>query len=442
MTDNYATRTTKLTDRQLIDLLFVLKKDMSPTQAYIRLAAGIDIDLLSIAEQDEQLTKLRSGRHAITSAHMMMDRAVQVQFYRGICDDASSPTSGRRPSPYFDEIFVGINQRHKTEDTVDQLVACIDRIEQTLPATGTFPQSAGANDVIDVLNVQITKLADQYTEMMRGLEKERAEFRTSFEEDRRTAEQEIDIARKRVTIEAEEQRNQLEEYRTKIEASLDERRTGLDQREKDLDDRHHMHARRELREQITNNFKERIQKPAVSLRSANMRLIVFFLTLTAGVGIGYFAAEDFKQTILVDPAKDIPQWLLMTEALRGIVLAVLAIGFIAYAINWLRLIYLDDVRTERRYESYGHDIDRASFVIETIMEVGEKENVEVPEAWVEGVCQNLFGDKSDDIYGAVPSNVASMLLDSIDGAKIGPEGAEVNIKRRGARRLARKFAKH
>ena len=163
------------------------------------------------------------------------------------------------------------------------------------------------------------------------------------------------------------------------------------------------------------------------------------MTIITGLGIGYVGIENFQDLISVKNKNELPTWLLVGWVLRGTVSLFLAVGFIVYAINWLRTVYLDDVRTARRYESYGNDIDRASFVIETIMEVGEKEQASVPDAWVEGVCRNLFTDKSEDGYGKVPPNVAAMLFESIGGAKFGTEGTEVTMGRRDARRFAKKL---
>ena len=116
-------------------------------------------------------------------------------------------------------------------------------------------------------------------------------------------------------------------------------------------------------------------------------------------------------------------------------------GFVVYAINWFRTICLDDVRNERRYEKHGHDIDRASLVIETIMEVGENERSEVPDVWVEGVYRNLCQDSVDEDPGNSPSSTLAALLETVGGAIIETDGAEFTMKRRDARRFARKIAK-
>ena len=80
----------------------------------------------------------------------------------------------------------------------------------------------------------------------------------------------------------------------------------------------------------------------------------------AEIGISQmFASADLRNESAVWPS--------IVRVVRTSILLLLSVDFVAYAINWLRVCYLDDVRTERHLERYGHDIDRASFVIETIM---------------------------------------------------------------------------
>ena len=236
-------------------------------------------------------------------------------------------------------------------------------------------------------------------------------------------------------------RHEFEEYMEKERGSLNELKEELDDRKRELDDRHHMHARRELRNQIAKNFKERVGKPVISSRASLIRWLVFWLTLGAGSAIGYFGVEGFRESLEATAKGNSSQWLTIGLLVRSGLSLILAVGFVAYAINWLRVVYLDDVRMERRYESGGDDIDRASFVIETLIEVGEKESVDVPDAWVKGVCRNLFADKGGETGSKAPSDAVTMLLEAISGAKIGPDGTEFSLDRRGARKLAREAAK-
>ncbi len=61
----------------------------------------------------------------------------------------------------------------------------------------------------------------------------------------------------------------------------------LARREQELDDREHKHARRNLREQITRTFNQRMAEPVVSSRASRIRWTVFLLTLCTGTGLGW-----------------------------------------------------------------------------------------------------------------------------------------------------------
>ena len=286
----------------------------------------------------------------------------------------------------------------------------------------------------------MAELDGQYKAMLAGLADERAKFREESEEERKAARQEYALEQSRLDVAAEDRRKAFDEYKQQEEGHLQQRQEALKQREQELDNRQHMHARRELRERISEDFKTRVVKPVVSRAAFRMRWLVFGLTLAAGIGIGAFGIDSFGDLIATGGDEVNPGWLTITHAVRSVVLIALALGFVAYAISWLRSIYLDDVRAERRYEKYGHDIDRASFVIETIMEVGDKEDMQVPDAWVDGVCRNLFEDNAERGASDTPNHALAALFETISGAKFGPEGAEFSIERRDARRFAKKHS--
>ena len=439
MANVHAIRTARLTDRQVLDLIYALHSDTDTTSGSISLGDGMDVDILSSERGDKPVSDLDRDRHAIRSAHLSLFSSIHIDFYRGTCDDVQNPGINRQASPYFDEVFLRHDPR-RGQTTAQQWVACIDAIETALPGTYPLQETKQGSDAIDVLRAEMAELASQYRAMLAGLADERAKFRAESEEERKAARQEYAVGQHKLKLAGEDQRKEFDEYRQQEDGRLQQRQEELDRREQDLDNRQHMHARRELRERISEDFKTRVVKPVVSRAAFRMRWLVFGLTLAAGVGIGVFAIDSFGELIAAGGSEATPGWLTITHAARSVVLLALAVGFVAYAISWLRAIYLDDVRAERRYEKYGYDIDRASFVIETIMEVGDKENMQVPDAWVEGVCRNLFDGHADRSADNAPNHAMAALFETISGAKFGPDGAEFSMDRRDARRLAKKHA--
>ena len=443
MANNHAIRTGRLTDRQVLDMVNAFKDHMTLKSVSINLGNGVNIDGNSAEMNEEIMQKLSTDRHSILQLHIVTLNDIHVQFYRGTCTNTDAPASDRQASPYFDEVFLIPNERKRTQDSWIHIIECMDVLETSLPRILPVQDAERTQDVVDVLQAELTGLAEQYRKILGNVTEERMEHRKEIEERRRELECQHAEERKSILKKAENAKREFVVSSTQEELRLRQKIDELDQREKALDDRHHMHARRELRQQITDNIKRRIQQPLVSKRTSVLRWTVFGLTLTVGLIMGYYGVlgigTDIFDILELFGKETFSEFSYIGFSIQRGVLLFLSVGFIAYSINWLRLVYLDDVRMERRYESYSNDIDRASFVIETIMEVGEKKDMEAPEAWIEGVCRNLFSEKGDDSYGKVPSNAAAMLFESIAGARFGPDGTEITMGRKDARRFAKKM---
>ncbi len=435
MAEFHAIRTARLTDRQVIDLICALHAEHGELSGSIQLGSGIGLNLSSLERTETPLSEIDSDRHAIREVNCSLSQ-ISVQYYRGICRDLQKPSVDRQASPHFDEVLL----RADKGASVHEWVTCIDTIETVLPKTYPSQEMAQGLDAIDVLRSEIALLSAQYRNMLDGLAKERSVFRTEAENDRRTARKEYTAERDRLKEEVDDQRRQFEEFKQREEGRLRTKQEELDQREQKLDDRQHVHARRDLRAKISEDFKKRLSRPVATKATIVMRLLVLISMVVAAGGVGLMSLTGFGDLATTASGEAVQSWLSVVGAFGRVVLTVVAIGFVAYAIKWLRSVYLDDVRTERRYEKYGHDIDRASFVIETIMEAGERGNMQVPDAWVEGVSRNLFSDYDEGESDSNANSALSSLLETISGVKFGPDGSKVSVDRRGAKKLAKKLS--
>lgn len=440
MATYHAIRTARLSDSQVLDLIASLRTNLDVTNGKIGFGEGMGVDITASERSEEPIASLDRGRYAIRTVNVSTSSRIHIDFYRGICGDVQDPATNRQASPYFDEVFMRAVDNRGVKASSLEWVKCIDAIEQTLPKAFPLQEFDKGTDAIDVLRAEMAQLSEQHRKMLAGLAEERTEFRKQTEEERAAARQEFAVEKRKLEASAEHQRESFEKYKAEEEANLRQRQEELDGREKELDNRQHMHARRDLRDRIAENFKTRTSRPVVSRSASGKRTAVFTLSLMAGFGLAVGAFFSFEQLRVFGIGDGTPAWLTASYAVRSVILIALALGFVAYAINWLRTIYLDDVRNERRYEKHGHDIDRASFAIETIMEVGDNDRLQVPDIWVEGVCRNLFHDSADQDPDNSPSNALAALFETIAGAKFGPDGAEFSMNRRDARRFAKKIA--
>lgn len=446
MAQHHLIRTPRLTDRQIVDLLLALNDASSLTAAHITLLPGTpQIDVTSLDIENSPLVTLYENRHAISHVRATTRHDIVIQFFRGICPNKNEPTVNRQASPYFDELALLVERSRGTDEERIAIVECIDLLEQNLPRSFPIQDIDAVQNPIDVVQAELSSLGDVYKNLTSSIARERKSLNREFRDRRIELEGEFENKRNALNEEDEARRTTFEAEAEAKRGSWQEWEETLKRREGALDDREHTHVRRELRRQIASDYKTRRKEPAVSNRSRRMRFAVFGLTMLVGFGIGAYGFYSFKDLVeagelyLLGNQTAPAIWMKVILVTRSTILLLLGTGFVALAINWLRRLYLDDVRAEREYESFGNDIDRASYVIETIMEVGEKEGAAVPNVWIEGTCRNLFSPKGDNDHGRVPSSAAAMLLETISGAKIGPDGTEVTVDRRGARRLGKQL---
>ena len=103
----------------------------------------------------------------------------------------------------------------------------------------------------------------------------------------------------------------------------------------------------------------------------------------------------------------------------------------------MRGFYASDIEAAREVNRFNLDLARASWVIETVLEVQHEKKGEVPQAWIDGVTNGLFDDKSTNTEMDDRAQALKSLLAFTAGASFGPEGPRVELNRSGARKLSK-----
>ncbi len=352
-------------------------------------------------------------------------------------------------SPEFDKLSVHNNQNQPQQLGQDGIRKVTRLISETF-----FPEPSQSNRLfLDPKTV--SSLLASHQELLKRLES----TATSVTEH---------VAAARIQLEHEfsERTRALEEsFRTKqdeadqqarqLEQSISVREEELEERKRQLDDRDHIHARRQLREQITADISSRLQGAMIPPRTSLIGWGVFYCSIVGAVALGTLSTASFQEfsSIAIAAAKNSSSmgidsgdysaglmqptttWFLL---IRGFLAGFGAVAFLVYAISWLKSIYHDRVRSQRELERYSIDLNRASWAVETIME-SKSSGGDIPDILVAGISQNLFGDASSAVEaGSEKEAVASLLRASV-GAKIGPNGAEFQLNSRGANKLADKI---
>ena len=346
MASHHVIRTARLTDRQVLDLIFALKDKLEIGSGSVGLGLGKSIQNEMLIRDSELVQKLDRDSYYILNANVSTTSGISIFFLRGICANTQERNSPRTASPYYDEIsFTGKETSNEPHD-IDEYLECMDIVQDSLPKIFPLEKEGKEQSVVDVLQAEIGSLTNVYKQLLNGLGDERAEFRRIFEEEHQRANKEYETAKKKISEDDIQRRWEFDSYKSNEENKLQSKEDELNKREESLDDRQYMHTRRELRNQITKNFKDRVGQPVVSKRAWRIQWLIFGMTLIAGIAAGYFSFESYQDLLVVGYSPE-DKWKTIGLSFRLATLTIAAVGFVFYAINWLKGIYIDHVRTDR-----------------------------------------------------------------------------------------------
>lgn len=359
-----------------------------------------------------------------------------VKFWRGVTHFESAARG--EPSAWENEIsFFWRDETPPPSTTIQAIAGIVDRHRK---AFGTVAGDETALPLRDVFARQVADLTSLQTKIVRNAEQARLK-----------REEELDKRREQLEQAAIERAAKLDEEHEARLAAVRAQQADWETRKRDLDDRTHMHARRALREHITDDLKGRLTRPPVSRSTALFRLSIFagglcfiallvFFAVQSGWELANLLDAQARQSspeIVSLPGQVVPSDPILAYVLIGrlslAAAAAAALGF--YLLNWARQLHDTDLRSERDLERYRYDLDRATWAIETILEA--QKGGSVPDEWISGVTNGLFarGERRDDEQSQ--AEALGALLNFAAEAELGPGGTRIKLTKSGISRLRR-----
>lgn len=420
-------RFSRLTDRQIIDLFLEFEAEFEDVHSNLTFLSNLNL-------QTPNLDRQNVGRssHAISNgmARIKPD-ALSIYFQRGI---SGKTFAERTPSAYFDEIQIQIsNQQLQTAKLPDYL-KLVEIVEKHCVIADLEGSENEAKSKTDLLNANLQKLAELATELTIGADTKRRE---------------LDSKRDELQKAYEAKELALEQDHQQAEEKLSKKRESLELIKSELDDREHKHVRRSLRETITNDLQTQIERPQSSRNARVYNSAAMYIAIVVGVLAGYFAyltqqtIPNIAMDVIYDPetglkigakpATSLPVYILY---IKLFVSSATSLGLFIYVITWLRTLARDDIEYQRRLERYVFDMNRASWTIETILELSDTELNEIPQSWLDSVTKNLFENEN-----SVPEDHSSLqslaaLLNITSEAEIGPEGPKFKLNKKAVKKAA------
>ena len=413
-------RTGKLTDKELIGVLDQLFKWFPAGRARISLPLQASL----VAENADELKPLRvkgATRNVISFDFEFPEHVLEVvAFHRGVVDSerwkANRNTAGFNPplpSGAFDE-FAFLEPHHipsgqpRNRLQTDTILAIHELLQKHAVAIDASSDDE-ATRLSNVVSRQVDDLRKLHLEMAEGLARAQANSEAEFAK-RQTA---------------------LEESFAKRVATLSDQEAELEKRRQELNDREPQHERRRLRESLTKDLQQFVKEPPAKavqrewISNAAYIAVGFFF-----IGVSVFLTIGYGQ---LDATSTAFQW--------STILKSTAAGIAGAAFMWAGLAGLKQTaRSAREFEQqvqrYAFDMDRASWVVETILQMSASEKTQVPDEWLQAVCRDLFLSSGERHEEARSLEAFAALFDATAKARIGTSGVEFEIDRKGAKRLA------
>jgi hypothetical protein len=322
-------------------------------------------------------------------------------------------------SAIFDEIILSANNQQPIVIANKlELVAFLNKELHSFD-----PSRLPGADILDAQS-QLTAIHHGTLERLENLNeylvRQSADFRKRLEEqyDERVEGQEKEARRRIEELEAE--------YKSRLTA-VDERDASLQTKLAAIDDRNNTHVRREIRDKMLNDVKQRISQFGVSIGTERKRLPVLVgiaVLIAIFVGLLTWTANEISNldrlsvTATADATDDKANlyflWIRFTLFSLGLV------GALLYYIKWQNKWAEQHANSEFQLQQFYIDVNRANWVIESCLEWKKETNSPIPSELLESITSGLFVNNQGEPEKAVhpADELASALMGSASRLKL------------------------
>jgi hypothetical protein len=425
----------RVSDRGLIASWKRISDKYSSSGMSGHVTGGVHLDSWNFIEDHpgwKQIQKINGD--LIANAHMAVE-GLTFSFTRG------GGVSDELKSPYFDSIVFTFNNQSATPSIPDR----IDIVAMLTKDLGGVSEGRGAlgskqhRDDLDTLHNSILERLEQTSTSV--IEKT-SEFAVKVQGD-------LAEGRKLNDVALQTARATLDEEHAQKLAALVIREVAFESKLSEIDNRNNTHARREIRNGMLADVKNRIETFGVSDRTQSkrtpVRIAMVALIMVLLFLFGTLVDEEVKrhaemiktlgpisQPISAAVSQDQTEkyWLWMRLVLTSLGLSATFLYFIRWENSWAE----KHANAEFQLQQFYLDVNRASWVIETCLEWGkETENSAIPPELLASVTRNLFVDKQSEPERVIhpADELASALMGSASKLTVKAGGSELEFDKPG-----------
>jgi hypothetical protein len=415
-------RTRKLSDKNIVELLrklFSILPDVSVQGFY---AGGASFQVSDLTEFTKIPQKSNERLVESFSATRVSGPSDAVHFARGITSLQNQQQHQTNPfnrfanrdvDAYFDELalFENPNRPHMT----GYIAFSSDEKLQISRGMGKFAAPISTSDPTTA-----TALGQLLDQNLADLQRVSIDF---LERSAVSREQDEAAYRQRETA--------LEAKFARQNDDLETQKAELESRRTELNDREPQHERRRLREHLTERLQSTIAQP--SEKTVQRERFSHYLYLMAAT---VFVTLSASLTLFQTPGTGAGSPAFWMLSIKSLLSGAAGAAFAWAGLSGLKTTAIADRDYEQSIKRYAFDMDRASWVVETILQMNSSEKATVPDEWLENVCRDLFVNKERDSKEHRSLDAFAALFDATAKARIGTNGIEFEVDRKGARKLA------
>lgn len=342
--------------------------------------------------------------------------------------------------PYFDSIEYYFNKKTQEQGgrpaNKDAFFEIDVKLHQALADPLISPKSSEEYSAILSHGTILEKMESVTALLIEKNDEFRRQLQVEHSENESRRQKELDALISLEREKSEAYRTRLAEEFAKRHSTLDETQKELDTLKKSLDDRNNTHVRREIRTTISGIISDRLQNFTVSKATKTQYLTVNAASI-AGFVILAGASFYFGSQIQVDPQtkKYGPEAIALIIKSASFGAATIALG--SWYLGWLNRWFQRIADSEFKLQQFRLDIERASWLAETVLEWKSSSQEPFPELLATRLSDGLFQSTGSSADGprTPASHLAEALFGSASSAKIRVGENELNFDRSGIKRL-------
>lgn len=401
-----------LNDREVVDLFEEVHRKFPEVSGNLR-AGNVNFSLANFDSENLKLLKRNSG-YSVRNFDLAFGKT-SFSYQRE--NEKGSPLA---------KLEMNSNQNAKPATDEFQFSLFV------LKKLGNPPPGGDASDPSN-LNVQFVKIetalagaVDQFSELQRSFHEKNESLREAHTHE---------IERLKIELESqkEEYAERFQTERENLDAEIEAKRLEIEKAKKDLDDRSNTFVRRAIRSEIKESITGSLASSLFSANTASQRRPVrwaYWLFIVAAAAFTIFSSYQIALLPSLEAATGII--LIIKASVGGFTTIGLALLYLKWETTWIN----QQAEFERILSATRTDIDRASWVVESLLEWNREAQTPMPAELLAALTRRLFDwDAKLEESQSPADSLASAILGSASNLKIGPNGAELDISNRGLKRL-------